>query len=189
MTVILKQTRSGSRRWRLSLFGLVPIGALLGALITASPASAYPGQYFVGTLNGVNGSCLDDWGESIYPGAPLDAYAQCNNGPAQIWIYGLQGNTLELSQSDLNGDPYCLDVPGASLTPGTQVQLWPCNNSAAQQWVQLPGGALHYPDANSNLCLDVPRYQVTPVGAKSPIPLEIWTCNGGANQNWSSLAL
>ena len=30
---------------------------------------------------------------------------------------------------------FCMDVPGASGTPGLQIQLWNCNGTLAQRWV------------------------------------------------------
>jgi hypothetical protein len=54
------------------------------------------------------------------------------------------------------------------------VQLWDCNGSGAQNWVQ-EGNQLRNP--NSNKCLDSPSGS-TADGAR----LQIWDCNGSAAQ-------
>lgn len=38
------------------------------------------------------------------------------------------------------GSGRCLDVPGASTTDGTQLNLWDCNNRTNQQWSYTAGG-------------------------------------------------
>ena len=71
----------------------------------------------------------------------------------------------------------CVDDNNGSTADGTHVQLWDCNNTAAQTWywangqVQLggPGGK----------CLDV-----TGAGTSNGTLVELWECNGGTNQQW-----
>ncbi|WP_443079269.1 family 16 glycosylhydrolase [Streptomyces sp. NBC_01498] len=70
----------------------------------------------------------------------------------------------------------CLDVAAASSANGTAVQLYDCNNSAAQQWSRGPNDSLRV----LGKCLDV-KDNSTADGAK----LQIWDCNGGGNQRWA----
>ncbi|NUR61638.1 MAG: galactosylceramidase [Catenulispora sp.] len=71
----------------------------------------------------------------------------------------------------------CVDDNSGSTADGTHVQLWDCNNSAAQTWywangqVQLGG--------SGGKCLDV-----TSGGTSNGTLVELWQCNGGANQQW-----
>ncbi|WP_426505509.1 ricin-type beta-trefoil lectin domain protein [Dactylosporangium sp. McL0621] len=73
------------------------------------------------------------------------------------------------------GSNRCLDVPGASQTNGTKVQIWDCNGGTNQSWT-LNNGALQ---VYGNKCLDVPGH-ATAAGTR----IAIWDCNGGANQQW-----
>ncbi|MFE9451961.1 non-reducing end alpha-L-arabinofuranosidase family hydrolase [Streptomyces sp. NPDC006739] len=87
-------------------------------------------------------------------------------GPAQAATSGaLRGG----------GSGRCLDVPNASQTDGTFLQIWDCTGGANQQWTLTDSGQL----TTGNKCLDVPGHATT-AGTK----VEIWACNGGANQQW-----
>ncbi len=78
------------------------------------------------------------------------------------------------------GSGKCLDVPGASTTPGVQVQIWDCNGAANQTWTHTAGNQLTVNSGGSQLCLDAFNNQVS-AGTK----VQTWTCNGGANQQWN----
>jgi hypothetical protein len=71
----------------------------------------------------------------------------------------------------------CLDVPGATQTLGTQIQLWDCNAGANQQWTATSAGELRVYGGD---CLDAYGGGTSP-GTKAVI----WTCNGQANQKWN----
>jgi endo-1,4-beta-xylanase len=74
----------------------------------------------------------------------------------------------------------CLDVPGASMTPGTQVDIGDCGGGASQIWTSSSSGQLAVYSGSSQMCLDAFAKQTTP-GTK----VETWSCNGGANQQWA----
>ncbi|MFL6125046.1 ricin-type beta-trefoil lectin domain protein [Actinophytocola sp.] len=71
----------------------------------------------------------------------------------------------------------CVDVPGASQTAGTQVELWDCNGGANQQWTATSAGELR---VYGSECLDASD-QGTSAGTK----VDIWSCTGAANQRWN----
>jgi glucosylceramidase len=73
----------------------------------------------------------------------------------------------------------CLDVAGANSADGTQVQLYDCNGSAAQQWTLASDGTVRA----LGKCLDVSGNS-TADGAR----VIIWSCHGGANQRWIATA-
>jgi lysophospholipase L1-like esterase len=73
----------------------------------------------------------------------------------------------------------CLDVPGSSTTPGTQVQIWDCWGGANQLWTRTAVQQLTVYSGGSVMCLDAANNQTAP-GTK----VVIWSCNGGANQQW-----
>ncbi|MCX3058288.1 non-reducing end alpha-L-arabinofuranosidase family hydrolase [Streptomyces beihaiensis] len=74
------------------------------------------------------------------------------------------------------GSGRCLDVPNASQTDGTYLQIWDCSGNANQQWTSTDSGQL---TVYGNKCLDVPGHATT-AGTR----VQIWTCSGGANQQW-----
>ncbi len=70
----------------------------------------------------------------------------------------------------------CVDVTGGSASPGTKVELWPCDNDpAAQTWTMNGNGTVGI----NGQCLDV-----TGASTADGALIEEWTCNGGANQQW-----
>ncbi len=75
------------------------------------------------------------------------------------------------------GSGRCVDVPGATQTLGTQVELWDCNGGANQQWTATAAGELRVYGGD---CLDA-NGQGTSPGTK----VQIWSCNGQANQKWT----
>jgi len=74
------------------------------------------------------------------------------------------------------GSGKCLDVPGASQSDGTFLQIWDCTGANNQQWTLTDSSQL---TVYGNKCLDVPGHATT-AGTK----VEIWSCNGGTNQQW-----
>ncbi|MCK8437133.1 alpha-L-arabinofuranosidase [Streptomyces sp. D2-8] len=74
------------------------------------------------------------------------------------------------------GSGRCLDVPGASQTDGTNLQIWDCHGGTNQQWTLTDNNQL---TVYGNKCLDVPGHATT-AGTK----VVIWSCNGGTNQQW-----
>ncbi|WP_318200249.1 endo-1,4-beta-xylanase [Streptomyces sp. SCL15-4] len=72
------------------------------------------------------------------------------------------------------GSGRCLDVPNASTTDGTQVQLWDCNGATNQQWTLTDAGELK---VYGNKCLDA-------AGTGNGAKVQIYSCWGGDNQKW-----
>ncbi|WP_433456059.1 non-reducing end alpha-L-arabinofuranosidase family hydrolase [Streptomyces sp. CA-142005] len=74
------------------------------------------------------------------------------------------------------GSNRCLDVPGASQTDGTYLQIYDCWGGTNQQWTLTDSNQL---TVYGTKCLDVPGHATAP-GTR----VQIWTCSGGANQQW-----
>ncbi|MET7321922.1 endo-1,4-beta-xylanase [Streptomyces sp. NPDC005549] len=72
------------------------------------------------------------------------------------------------------GSGRCLDVPNASTTDGTQVQLYDCNGRTNQQWTQTDAGELR---VYGDKCLDA-------AGTGNGSKVQIYSCWGGDNQKW-----
>jgi hypothetical protein len=71
----------------------------------------------------------------------------------------------------------CVDVAGASTTDGTQVQLFTCNGTGAQQWTVGTDGTL----TALGKCLDVAGG-----GTANGTKVQLFTCNGSAAQQWQT---
>ncbi|MEU7826749.1 endo-1,4-beta-xylanase [Catellatospora sp. NPDC049133] len=69
----------------------------------------------------------------------------------------------------------CVDVPNASQTNGTRVQLYDCHNQSNQQWTYTSGKQL---TVYGNRCLDA-------AGSGNGAEIQIYSCNGQANQQWN----
>jgi hypothetical protein len=77
-----------------------------------------------GTLSNFWGYCLDV--VNLNNSFGTLAFTPCTGSSTQQWHY---------SGSQIGGpDGECLDVNGGLTTPGTQVDLWTCNGTAAQVW-------------------------------------------------------
>ncbi|MQY09936.1 Extracellular exo-alpha-L-arabinofuranosidase [Streptomyces sp. RB5] len=74
------------------------------------------------------------------------------------------------------GSGRCLDVPNASQTDGTYLQIWDCWSGTNQQWTLTDSNQL---TVYGNKCLDVPGHATT-AGTR----VQIWSCSGAANQQW-----
>jgi hypothetical protein len=72
----------------------------------------------------------------------------------------------------------CLDVPNATQTEGTQVDIWDCNGNPNQQWTATSSGQLTVYWGGD--CLEA-FGQGTAPGTE----VDIWPCSGGTNQQWS----
>jgi hypothetical protein len=71
----------------------------------------------------------------------------------------------------------CVDVPGASTTNGTQLQLWDCNGGSNQRWTYTSSKQLQ---VYGNKCLDASGQ-----GTADGTAVIIWDCNGQPNQQWN----
>ena len=72
----------------------------------------------------------------------------------------------------------CLDINGGGTADGTTVDLYTCNDTAAQVWIPQSNGQLYNPQ--SNKCLDDTNY------GGSGTQLQIWDCTANdAAQVWT----
>lgn len=92
---------------------------------------------------------------------------------------GGQGNGSQAGELRAVAANKCLDVPGQSTQPGTQMQIWDCWGGPNQQWTYTPAGQLTVYSGGSLRCLDAEEN-----GTTNGTAVIIWTCHGGANQQW-----
>jgi beta-glucanase (GH16 family) len=81
------------------------------------------------------------------------------------------GNALK---SNMNGR--CIDIPGANPADGSRLQMYDCNNSAAQQWVGNSDGTLRA----MGKCMDPAGGALT-----NGTPIQLVTCNGNPVQRFT----
>jgi hypothetical protein len=77
----------------------------------------------------------------------------------------------------------CLDVVGASRSPGADVIVWSCHGDENQRWTLPEPGATGEVRVFGTLCLDA----AGGTGANGD-PIITWSCHGGANQRWTRTA-
>ncbi len=73
------------------------------------------------------------------------------------------------------GSNLCLDVPGSSTTNGTQLQIWECNETEAQQWTQLTTRQMRVGEK----CIETRNH-----GTANGTPVVTWDCHPGVSQHW-----
>jgi hypothetical protein len=72
----------------------------------------------------------------------------------------------------------CVDVPAATTSNGTPVQLWDCNGATQQTWTATAGKQLTV--YGGTKCLDANGQ-----GTSNGTAVIIWDCNGQINQQWN----
>ncbi|MDR6689694.1 alpha-tubulin suppressor-like RCC1 family protein [Microbacterium sp. 1154] len=111
--------------------------------------------------------CLGLRGGSSADYTPVELQA-CDSSANQTWS--------SWSDGTFRSNGKCLDVKGNS--PGSVVQLWPCNDLGYQWWVLRDDKTVYNP--SSGLCLTDPN------GSSSPGTQQVIdTCTGATNQQWS----
>jgi hypothetical protein len=69
----------------------------------------------------------------------------------------------------------CIDVPNASHTNGTRVQLYNCNRQSNQSWTYTANKQLQ---VYGDMCLDA-------AGSGNGAAVQIYTCHSQTNQQWN----
>jgi hypothetical protein len=105
---------------------------------------------------------------------PAASQIIANAGPTD------DGGVTETGELRGVGSNRCLDVPGQSTEPGTQLQIWDCWGGSNQLWTYTAAGELTVYAGGSQRCLDAEGG-----GTSNGTAAIIWTCHGGVNQQWS----
>jgi len=124
-------------------------------------ANLSAGTFYEGAM--VSGYPSDATENAVQANVIAAGYAPAAGGPGQQIVGGPSGR--------------CVDVPNASTTNGTQVQLWDCHTQVNQLWTHTSGRQL---TVYGTKCLDAFGQGTTPGTA-----VIIWDCHGGANQQWN----
>jgi glucose/arabinose dehydrogenase len=86
------------------------------------------------------------------------ALGNCNGSDGQAFLMDSASvpQIHELMKKD--SPDMCIDVPGGSFIPGTQLQLWECNRTSAQTWQLVPKttAQVEVRRAGTNLCFGTP---------------------------------
>jgi lysophospholipase L1-like esterase len=73
----------------------------------------------------------------------------------------------------------CVDVESSGTANGTHVQLYGCDNTAAQNWTFAPGAGGTFRALGG--CMDV-----NAGGTADGTPVQLWQCNGTSAQRWQT---
>jgi hypothetical protein len=116
---------------------------------------------------------------AITAGYPSDATENSVQANIVAAGYGSGGSSGGQQNQEIvgAGSGRCIDVPNASTTNGTQVQLWDCNGNSNQRWTYTSSKQLM---VYGNKCLDANGQ-----GTTNGTSVIIWDCNGQANQQWN----
>ncbi|WP_425954022.1 ricin-type beta-trefoil lectin domain protein [Xylanimonas sp. McL0601] len=112
------------------------------------------------TVNSESGLAQVQWGWGLLADEPVNDLPPAPPGGA---VRGVASNR-------------CLDVPGFSTTPGTQLDLWDCNGGGNQSWNLTNAGEL---TVYGDMCLTIGGD-----GSSAGSPAVIEDCAGAANQAW-----
>ncbi|MFJ6436126.1 PQQ-dependent sugar dehydrogenase [Streptomyces sp. NPDC091416] len=92
----------------------------------------------------------------------VDEFTVTTSGPREGAITGIGGK--------------CVDVAGGAVADGTQIQLYACNQTAAQRWVVGTDGTLR----SLGKCMDV-----SGGGTANGTKVQLYGCNGSGAQKWT----
>lgn len=92
-----------------------------------------------------------------------------------VRVYSKSGGSVK--QGEIKGiGGRCVDVAGAKTDNGTPVQIYDCNQSAAQRWTISDDSTIRA----FGKCLDV-----TGAGTANGTPVQLYDCNGTGAQKWN----
>ena len=141
---------------------------------------------------GVSQWGVDDahsWIPGTFPGYGAATMYDGNSQPKPAYSAALSalggsssggGGTTSSGELHAVGAGKCLDVPNASTTAGTQLQIYSCWGGSNQLWTHTSANQLTVYSGSSQMCLDAYNNQTT-AGTK----VDISPCTGGANQQWN----
>jgi hypothetical protein len=107
---------------------------------TSQVADVYPDG-----MVSIGGLCLDIQGGTSSLGTQLVNLEPCDDSANQVWTQ-VGSTVVNKATSD------CLDEPNGSTTPGTQLDISPCNGSPAQAWLGPAGQPCDIYAANGTAC-------------------------------------
>jgi len=88
--------------------------------------------------NQYTGLCLDNTGGSTTPGNLVTLWGCANNANQNWMVMPIGGGNFKLMNQAAGS--LMLDDPGASMTHGTQLEIWTDNGLAPEQWTFIRNG-------------------------------------------------
>ena len=139
-----------------------------GATPTSTPTVSVPSGGVSGKINGYDGKCVDDSGNSSKNRATVDSWS-CNGGKAQVWRY---------AGGELIHNGLCLNDKGNAGNGGKLI-LYTCTSSDDELWVHQMNNTYELKAHNWSLCLTIPGGS-----KKNGVQLQADTCHNSADQHW-----
>jgi chitinase len=156
------------------MLGLTPIAGQNDDNENFTQANATALESFAAT-NGV--AELSFWEVDAYDKATGYAYSRTFNKITGTTGGGGGGTGTTGQITGLGGK--CVDVNAASTANGTQIQLFTCNGTNAQQWTVASNGTLQA----LGKCMDVAA-----AGTANGTKVQLFDCNGTGAQTWTHTA-
>jgi beta-glucanase (GH16 family) len=110
-----------------------------------------------------------------YPDATTTFPQQMLVDYVRVWAWNTGGGNPGTTGAIIGYANKCIDIPGANPADGTQLQIWDCNGTVAQQWTFATDGTVRA----MGKCMDV-AWGSTANGAN----IQIVGCNGNPAQQF-----
>jgi hypothetical protein len=121
-------------------------------------------------------ACVDVWGGGSRAQTGLGMWT-CSGSANQSWKLTAAGAIVGI-------DNECIDLPHSITTPGTQVQLFPCNGGSNQLWIP-EGDHTIRSGVDASVCLALPSGSNIYSNPNQGLKLIVDTCNAAStNQQW-----
>jgi hypothetical protein len=141
---------------------------MISLLYFCSPVIAYDVQAV--KIKNVMGYCLDVVNNNVQ-------LADCNERQTKRWFGATNREEAKLEYHSISDyDGRCLDVSGAINKNRTNIQMYKCNETVAQQWKFTSKGEIHN---KMGKCLEVSG-GVNKIGTN----IQLYDCNSTKSQFW-----
>jgi hypothetical protein len=141
---------------------------------SASASSSAPGStttYYHNQVQGFDGTCLDDRGNSSAERAEVILWSCSDTDQAQGWAY---------SGSELKIHGLCVNAKGNGKS-GSRLILWKCVGSGNEIFSHRSDGEYAEKANGWSMCINDPAYST-----KNGTQLFVYKCNNGANEHFST---
>lgn len=140
---------------------------IIGFTYFSSPVMAYDVQAF--KIKNVMGYCLDVVNNNVQ-------LASCNGQQTKRWFGATNREEAQREYFSFSSYGRCLDVSGAINKNRTNIQMYTCNSTVAQQWKFTSKGEIRN---KMGKCLEVAG-GVNKMGTN----IQIYDCNSTRSQFW-----
>jgi hypothetical protein len=136
----------------------------------ATSATSVPPAVTVHKVQGFDGKCLDDKGNSSAKRTEIILWTCSSTDKAESWTY------TSSHQLKING--MCVNVKGSAVSRSLLI-LWNCSTASNEVWKHTSSGEYQLKDHDYKLCLNDPGF-----GTRNGTKLIVYSCDNGPNEHW-----